>query len=248
MTSLGKLVFVDLHDGKGDKYVSEEDERLSLAYENLEDLPYNLIECFAGFVKTLDLSNNKFKNLDFLPRFTGLSAIILDHNELLETFVFPYLPNVTLLWLNHNKIGNLYPFVKKLRSSFPGLRYLSLMGNPAAPSYLNGGTFHEYLQYRLFVISWFTNLIHLDDCGVTDEQRNESKRLYQRSLFDRPSQSSAAVQEVNDGTSMLPSYLKAIRTKLSDTFIGWDRKHMKPITSHCDSASSKGNGRWNVVI
>ncbi|XP_046398851.1 leucine-rich melanocyte differentiation-associated protein-like isoform X2 [Ischnura elegans] len=248
MTSLGKLVFVDIHDGKGNKYVSEEDERLSLAYENLEDLPYNLIECFAGFVKTLDLSNNKFKNLDFLPRFSGLSAIILDHNEISENFVFPYLPSVTLLWLNHNKIAKLYPFIRKLRSSFPGLQYLSLMGNPAAPSYLNGGTFHEYLHYRLFVISWFPNLIHLDDCGVTAEQRMESKRLYQRSLFDSFSPSTSAVSvRVGDGASLMPSYLKALCSKLTGTFIGWDRKRMRPISSQ-DGDSSEETGKWNVVI
>lgn len=246
MTSLGKLVFVDLHDGN-DKYMSEDDQRLTLAYENLEDLPYNLIECFAGFVKTLDLSHNRFKNMDFLPRFVGLSAIILDHNQISSNIVFPHLPNVTLLWLNHNRITKLHPFIKKLRSSFPGLRYLSLMGNEAAPSYLNGGTVYEYLQYRLFVISWFTNLIHLDDCAVTRDQREEAKRLYHRSLFDRLSSFSSSSPSLSPEESAFPSYLKTMKSKLAEAFITWDRRHMKPISqSYQDASESKT--RRNAVI
>lgn len=58
------------------------------------------------------------------------------------------MPNLELLWLNHNYIKNLHPFIKNLHKSIPNLKYLCLMGNEAAPSYLNGGSFFEYLQYR----------------------------------------------------------------------------------------------------
>lgn len=46
------------------------------------------------------------------------------------------------------QIVNLYPWIRNVQESCPNLKYLSLMGNPAAPSYLNGGNFYEYLQYR----------------------------------------------------------------------------------------------------
>ncbi|KAG8230293.1 hypothetical protein J437_LFUL010196 [Ladona fulva] len=244
MTSLGKLVFVDLHESKGDKFMNEDDERLSLAYENLEDLPYNLIECFAGFAKTLDLSHNRFMNVDFLSRFTGLTAIILDHNLISSNTVFPYLPNVTLVWLNHNKIKQLHPFIRKLRTSFPELRYLSLMGNEAAPSYLNGGSVYEYFQYRLFVISWFPHLIHLDDCVVTNEQREEAKRLYHRSFFDKFPLSSMSFTSENSANG-IPSYIRAIHSKLVDTFIQWDRRHTKPIANH---QGSDNESQSNAII
>ncbi|XP_028026169.1 uncharacterized protein LOC114239932 isoform X2 [Bombyx mandarina] len=87
--------------------------------------------------------------------------------------------------LNHCKIASLYPWVGKLKESCPNLQYLCLMGNPAAPSYFNGGTFYEYLQYRLFIISQFQSLNHLDDRKVTDDQRTEALRLYKRPFLER---------------------------------------------------------------
>lgn len=36
---------------------------------------------------------------------------------------------------------------------------------------------------RLFVISWFPRLEHLDDRIVTPEQQREAKRLFKRPLF-----------------------------------------------------------------
>lgn len=59
------------------------------------------------------------------------------------------------------------------------------MGNSAAPSYLNGGTFYEYVQYRLFIIATFAKLEHLDDRPVSDDQREEAERLYRRPLLER---------------------------------------------------------------
>lgn len=92
--------------------------------------------------------NYLFRNLQFLAEFENLTSLNLDHNEIDDHTVFPHMPKLQLLWLNHNNIGELYPFVKNLYESVPNLRYLCLMGNKAAPSYLNGGTFYDYLQYR----------------------------------------------------------------------------------------------------
>lgn len=89
-----------------------------------------------------------FRNLQFLSEFDNLRSINLDHNKVDDITVFPNMPNLELLWLNHNSIKNLYPFIKNLHRSMPNLKYLCLMGNEAAPSYLNGGDFYDYLRYR----------------------------------------------------------------------------------------------------
>lgn len=203
MTSLGKLVYIDHRTDDEDSYLTAEDQRLTLAYENMEEMPQNLIYNFGSFVRILDLSHNKFSCVDFLAQFENLSSLILDHNELTENSQFPYIPTLHLLWLNHNKICELFPFIRNLNKSFPNLKYLSLMGNVAAPSYLNGGTFYEYLQYRLFVISWFPDLLHLDDRSVTDDQRHEAHRLFKRPFLERISFSGPG-----------SSYLQIIQDKL----------------------------------
>jgi hypothetical protein len=180
MTSLDKFVFVDNRDGN---IVSTAEKRLTLAYEGLTDVPRNLIEDYGGFVEILDLSHNKIANVDFLANFESLTTLILDHNLLTCDIIFPTVPTLTTLWLNHNLIDKLHPFTQNLSKSFPNLKFLSLMGNTGAPSYLNGGSYYEYLQYRLFVISWLPNLEHLDDRPVTEDQREEANRLYSRPFY-----------------------------------------------------------------
>ncbi|KAI8421157.1 hypothetical protein MSG28_008238 [Choristoneura fumiferana] len=125
------------------------------------------------------------KNLDPLVHFKHLTSLIADDNPITENCVLPPLPRLQLLWVNYCKIASLYPWVEKLKESCPNLQYLCLMGNPAAPSYLNGGNFYDYLQYRLFVISQFPSLSHLDDRKVTEDQKSEAQRLYRRPFFER---------------------------------------------------------------
>ncbi|XP_014475634.1 PREDICTED: leucine-rich repeat-containing protein C10orf11-like isoform X2 [Dinoponera quadriceps] len=195
MTSLGKLVFGDIHQ----RYIKDSSKRsltqddlsaeytdsLSLAYENLLYMPLDIIERHSITINTLDISYNKFsRNLQFLLEFDHLTSLNLDHNIIDEYTVFPYMPQLELLWLNHNGIDNLYPFIKNLHKSLPNLKYLCLMGNNAAPSYLNDRTSYDHLQYRLFVISWFPRLVHLDDSRVTADQRKEAGRLFKRPLFE----------------------------------------------------------------
>ncbi|KAJ8724588.1 hypothetical protein PYW08_016062 [Mythimna loreyi] len=163
----------------------EENGRLTLAYERLYEIPKTIVERFSDHVKYLDISHNKITNLDALVYFKSLTSLIADDNPITENCCLPPLPKLELLWLNRCKVASLYPWVGKLKESCPNLQYLSLMGNPAAPSYFNGGTFYEYLQYRLFVISQFPALNHLDDRKVTEDQRLEAQRLYKRPFFER---------------------------------------------------------------
>ncbi|XP_029154960.1 leucine-rich melanocyte differentiation-associated protein-like isoform X3 [Nylanderia fulva] len=187
MTCLGTYVFMDKHCRQlstSDSSSAQQIDSLSLAYEDLFTMPYNIKQDY-DFVKHLDISHNVFsRNLQFLSEFDNLRSLNLDHNKIDENTVFPFMPNLELLWLNNNLIKNLYPFIKNLYKSIPNLKYLCLMGNEAAPSYLNGGSFFEYLQYRLFVLSWFPHLVHLDDRIVTDEQLLEAKRMFKRPLLE----------------------------------------------------------------
>lgn len=133
---------------RSDGIGNDENYRLSMAYERLQRIPAIILEEIAPYVKILDISHNEFSNLDFLKEFKQLHSLICDHNNITSSVELPYLPNLELLWLNHCKINELYPWARKLRQSCPNLKYLSLMGNAAAPSYLNGGNFYEYIQYR----------------------------------------------------------------------------------------------------
>jgi hypothetical protein len=61
---------------------------------------------------------------------------------------------------------------------------------------------------RLFVISWFPRLLHLDDRVITSEQRSEAKRLFKRPIF------SQLVEK-----TPLPNCLKLLHNKLTAIFI-----------------------------
>jgi hypothetical protein len=53
-----------------------------------------------------------------------------------------------------------------------------MMNNEAAPSYFNGGTMHQYADYRHFVVSHFPKLERLDERPVTAEERAAALQLY----------------------------------------------------------------------
>lgn len=182
-----------------DQTAENEDEtsKLTLAYERLYEIPKTIVERFSDHIKYLDISHNKITNLDALVYFKNLTSLIADDNPITENCNLPPLPKLELLWLNRCKIASLYPWVSKLKESCPNLQFLSLMGNPAAPSYFNGGTFYEYLQYRLFVISQFSSLNHLDDRRVTEDQMLEAQRLYKRPFFERIVKPAGLSQLVN---------------------------------------------------
>ncbi|KAK5650750.1 hypothetical protein RI129_001779 [Pyrocoelia pectoralis] len=215
MTSLSGLVLLSQNESKpaslatleNDLFYTDPKCQLSLAYEKLHTIPKLLLHELSPFIKTLDISHNEFDNIDFAGDFKQLTMLICDHNNISSATHIPYMPQLELLWMNHCKISELYPWAKRLQHSCPNLRHLSLMGNPAAPSYLNGGTFYEYLQYRLFMISLFPTLVHLDDRVVTDDQRAEAHRLYKRPFLER----------ITSKTSTnLPIYLRSVTDKVSE--------------------------------
>lgn len=65
MTSLGRLIFVDLHCRHSNSLSSDKPsvdvvDSLSLAFENLFYMPFDIIENYSNTLHTLDISHNKF--------------------------------------------------------------------------------------------------------------------------------------------------------------------------------------------
>jgi len=163
--------------------MSNEDKLLNLAYQGLEIIPKALISSYGNSANILDVSHNKIRDVRFLEHFTSINTLILDHNLLGGDVLFPHLPTLKVLWLNHNNITCLEPFIARLNESFPNLQHLSLMGNAIVPP-CQEDTFYDYVQYRLYVISYFQTLEHLDDRNVTDHEKEEAVRLYRKPFID----------------------------------------------------------------
>lgn len=60
---------------------------------------------------------------------------------------------------------------------------------------------------RLYVISWFPHLVHLDDRTVTPEQRQEAKRLFKRPLLENLTE-----------YAPLPECIKQLHNKIANIF------------------------------
>ncbi|XP_004524328.1 uncharacterized protein LOC101460732 isoform X1 [Ceratitis capitata] len=126
-------------DSIGDNIV-EEDGRISLAYENLRNIPRRVAERFAAHTRYLDLSYNHFQNLSFLSFFDELDTLILDRNYDLDIDTLPFLPNLKILWINNCNISNMAEWVLRIRDQCPSLEYLSVMGNPGINNVLPSST------------------------------------------------------------------------------------------------------------
>ncbi|XP_071504263.1 leucine-rich melanocyte differentiation-associated protein-like [Diadema antillarum] len=157
---------------------SEDPHRLNLAYQEMSELPKNIIQHYSKTTFAVDLSHNRFSDLRTLEAFENVHTLILDNNLVTSHTKFPPLPCLHTLWVNRNKINNLTTFVEMLAQNFPGLKFLSMMNNPAAPSYFNGGTYQQFLDYRQYVISQLPALEMLDDQAIKWEERQEAERIY----------------------------------------------------------------------
>ncbi|CAG9856741.1 unnamed protein product [Phyllotreta striolata] len=190
MVSLGTLILIE----KAISQLSicnnsEEDndvklQRLSLAHERLHNMPKVLLEQLAPTVRILDISYNEFESLDFLEYFPELTTLICDHNSITSDDFLPHLPKLELLWMNHCKILDLFKWIYQLSLSCPNLKYLSLMSNPGTPFRPGGRNTKEQIQYRLFVISMFPKLVHLDDRSVSNDELKKSRKLYHKHIIN----------------------------------------------------------------
>ncbi|XP_060729558.1 leucine-rich melanocyte differentiation-associated protein [Tachysurus vachellii] len=154
-------------------------KRLSFAYQSLLEIPYDAIFKQRNTLEVLDLSYNL---LDESPALLGeldkLSTLILDGNNYSSHVKFPYMPSLTTLWINKNKISNLPIIVEEICCKFPNIKILSMMNNEAAPSYFNGGSLTQYIDYRQYVISQIPSLEVLDDTEVQEKDRAQARKTY----------------------------------------------------------------------
>ncbi|XP_073669068.1 leucine-rich melanocyte differentiation-associated protein isoform X1 [Paramisgurnus dabryanus] len=154
-------------------------QRLSFAYQNLSEIPYDPILLQLDTLEILDLSYNF---LDESPALLGglekLSTLILDCNNYNAHVKFPYMPSLTTLWINKNKISNLPIIVEEISCKFPNIKFISMMNNEAAPSYFNGGSLTQYMDYRQYVISQIPSLEVLDDTEVQEKERALARKTY----------------------------------------------------------------------
>ncbi|KAM9400246.1 leucine-rich melanocyte differentiation-associated protein-like [Salvelinus alpinus] len=151
---------------------------LSFAYQGLLEIPYEVILAQRDTLEVLDLSYNLLEDPALLGELEKLSTLILDCNSYSSHVKFPYMPSVTTVWINKNKIGNLPIFVEEIRSKFPNIKILSMMNNESAPSYFNGGSLDQYIDYRQYVISQIPSLKILDDTEVLEKERAQAKKTY----------------------------------------------------------------------
>uniref|UniRef100_A0AAY3ZVX4 Uncharacterized protein n=1 Tax=Denticeps clupeoides TaxID=299321 RepID=A0AAY3ZVX4_9TELE len=153
-------------------------QRLSFAYQGLLEIPYDTILEQRDSLQVLDLSYNLLDDPALLGELENLNTLILDCNNYSSHVKFPYMPSLTILWINKNKICNLPIIVEEIRCKFPNIRILSMMNNEAAPSYFNGGSLTQYMDYRLYVISQLSSLEVLDDTEVLPKERILAKKTY----------------------------------------------------------------------
>ncbi|XP_065806624.1 leucine-rich melanocyte differentiation-associated protein [Labrus bergylta] len=152
---------------------------LSFAYQGLKEIPYETILPQTESLEVLDLSNNLLEeNPALLGRLEKLTTLILDCNNYTSHIKFPYMPSVTTVCINKNKINNLPVFVEEIKRKFPNIKILSMMNNEAAPSYFNGGSLTQYKDYRQYVISQIPGLEILDDTEVLEKERAQARKTY----------------------------------------------------------------------
>ncbi|XP_034712330.1 leucine-rich repeat-containing protein 72 isoform X1 [Etheostoma cragini] len=155
---------------------------LSFAHQGLTEIPNEAILTQTDTLEVLDLSYNRLEDPYWNPALLGqlekLSTLILDCNNYTSHIKFPYMPSVTTVCINKNKINNLPVFVEEIRRKFPNIKILSMMNNEAAPSYFNGGSLTQYKDYRQYVISQIPGLEILDDTEVLEKERAQARKTY----------------------------------------------------------------------
>jgi len=206
-----------------------EAEKLVCTANDLDDIPVEIIHTFALKTRILDLSGNQFQTLHSLKSFPHLEELFLDDNWLNDgSTKFPKLPKLHTLILNKNRFQDIYKLVEQLKSSFPLLAHLSLLGNEACPYELfanststsdesvSFGTSplrserseEEYQRYRHLLIFRIPTLNFLDYREISLNERKIAKQLGDflysietRKISVKPSYESAH----DEGYSPLPT-------------------------------------------
>lgn len=104
-----------------------------------------------------------------MDRFSKLVSLVVDNNEITHLTDFPYLPSLTTLWLNNNKIEDLEDALENI-SHLP-LKSVSFLKNPCCPT-----DEVENQLYRYTILSKLPSVIVLDTHQVSVVERNEANK------------------------------------------------------------------------
>lgn len=160
---------------------------LSLAGRDLTSLPKEIGEKRGDVLTKLDLSDNRLQDFENFDGFEVLDALILDRNDLHSLQGFPSLPALQTLWLNNNHLDDLVELFDVLSKQTPALTYLSLLMNPCCPNvYFSDGEQAAYRRYRLYTIYRLPQLQFLDSSEVTEDEREEAKRVGANMVVRKP--------------------------------------------------------------
>jgi hypothetical protein len=152
---------------------------LSFIGQECSVIPSSLGRTYGEIVTRLDMSFNCLRSIQGLEMFSHLEELILDNNQLDDHIGFPPSDTVNTISLNKNKFLDLELLLLKLKGSYPQLRYLSLLGNPACPDQLSSNDKDEedYQRYRYYVIHCIPGLKFLDSKPVHVKEFREAKRV-----------------------------------------------------------------------
>jgi hypothetical protein len=133
-TSTGQLEDLHVITENGEQCFMWNSNQLTYLAQDRHELPAILATRFGHLATRLDLSYNSLTSFKGINLFTCLNELILDNNNF-EDDQLDFRMNLRLktLSLNKNRLKNLYKLVHSIKSCFPNLEYLSLIGNPLCP-------------------------------------------------------------------------------------------------------------------
>ena len=152
----------------------EDDTSISLAYQDLEEIPIETAREKGTQTRSLDLTENMIKDGGNLSFFTNLDSLVLDKNDMEELVNFPPIPSLKTLSLNNNSFEDLHEVMDVICEKYPNLEYLFMMRNPVNPAMLGmdlGPEIEEKSQrYRMYVLYRMQGLRFLDCTDVTKDE------------------------------------------------------------------------------
>ncbi|CAG9818080.1 unnamed protein product [Phaedon cochleariae] len=188
--------------------------KLCYSGQKCQKIPEALIKLYGSKTQSLDLSYNDLASLKGLEGFFELKELILDNNQLTDSLVLPYMPQLHTISLNKNKIQDIETLLLKINQNLPNITYLSLLGNKACPNELSGAENDEedYQRYRYYVLYHLPNLKFLDSNKVRESEKTEAKRRGKLMNIIRPKAANVNEAVLNDSNANIFTPLpKSIR-------------------------------------
>ena len=151
---------------------------LKLPHLNLSAIPERVLNADRAQLRRIvkiDLTHNKFSDIDFIRHFPNLEDLYMDSNRITHLTHFPAHSKLTGLSLNRNLIGadskGGTMCVDRMAAAYPKMRFLSLIHNPGCPSYFIGSAAAEAEAFRSYCICKLPLLSILDSTNIAPEER-----------------------------------------------------------------------------